>query len=187
MPELYETAVFGGGCFWCTEAVFKELRGVAEVMPGYAGGSAKPGASAPTYEAVCTGTTGHAEAIRIEFDPKYITFNNLLTVFFATHDPTTLNRQGNDVGTQYRSIILYTSDEQRREAEAFIKKLNDSDPGGRPIVTEIKPLDKFYEAENYHRDYFAKNQNQPYCQLIIEPKVEKLQAKFAELLKEKSK
>jgi peptide-methionine (S)-S-oxide reductase len=187
MPELYETAVFGGGCFWCTEAVFKELRGVISVMPGYAGGPAAPaGAPAPTYEAVCTGTTGHAEAIRIEFDPKQVTFNDLLTIFFATHDPTTLNRQGNDVGTQYRSIVLYTTPEQRDAATAFIKKLTDSDPGGRPVVTEIKPLDKFYEAESYHQDYFAKNPNQPYCQLIIEPKVEKLQKEFAELLAKKS-
>ncbi len=188
MPELYETAVFGGGCFWCTEAVFKELRGVISVMPGYAGGPATPaGALAPTYEAVCSGTTGHAEATRIEFDPTQISFNDLLTVFFATHDPTTLNRQGNDVGTQYRSIILYTTDAQRDAAIAFIARLNASDPGGRPVVTEIKPLDKFYEAESYHRDYFAKNPNQPYCQLIIEPKVEKLQKEFAELLEKKSK
>jgi peptide-methionine (S)-S-oxide reductase len=184
---INETAVFGGGCFWCTEAVFKNLRGVVSVMPGYAGGPSKPDAPNPTYEAVCTGTTGHAEAIRIEFDPKQIGFNDLLTVFFATHDPTTLNRQGNDVGTQYRSIVLYTTPEQRDAAEAFIKKLNDSDPGGRPVVTEVKPLDKFYEAESYHRDYFAKNPNQPYCQVIIEPKVEKLQKEFAELLEKKSK
>jgi peptide-methionine (S)-S-oxide reductase len=191
MPELYETAVFGGGCFWCTEAVFKNLRGVISVMPGYAGGPSKDAAGkslpAPTYEAVCTGRTGHAEAIRIEFDPKQISFNDLLTVFFATHDPTTLNRQGNDVGTQYRSIVLYTTPEQRAAAEAFIARLNASDPGGHPVVTEVKPLEKFYEAESYHRDYFAKNPNQPYCQLIIEPKVEKLQKEFAELLEEKGK
>lgn len=188
MPEQqHETAVFGGGCFWCTEAVFKNLRGVASVMPGYAGGPARADGAAPTYEAVCTGTTGHAEAIRIEFDPTQIKFNDLLTVFFATHDPTTLNRQGNDVGTQYRSIVLYTTPEQRDAATAFIKKLADSDPGGKPVVTEVKPLEKFYEAESYHQDYFAKNQNQPYCQLIIEPKVEKLQKEFAELLEKKSK
>jgi peptide-methionine (S)-S-oxide reductase len=188
MQEL-ETAIFGGGCFWCTEALFKELRGVVSVMPGYVGGTV----ANPTYEQVSTGKTGHAEAIKIEFDPAQISYNQLLTVFFATHDPTTLNRQGNDVGTQYRSIILYTSDEQKRAAEAFIKKLNESDPGGRPVVTEIKPLgapespEKFYDAENYHRDYFANNRSQGYCQVIIEPKVEKLQKEFAELLKHNAK
>lgn len=178
-----ETAVFGGGCFWCTEAVFADLRGVTSVMPGYAGGKTPN----PTYEQVCTGETGHAESIKIAFDPSQISFNDLLTVFFATHDPTTLNRQGNDVGTQYRSAVFYTSPEQKQEAEAFIKKLHDSDPGGRPVVTEIKPLDKFYEAESYHRNYFKNNPNQPYCQLIIEPKVEKLQKQFAELLRSKGK
>src|SRR5271155_4730307 len=169
MDNDKELAVFGGGCFWCTEAVFGELRGVQSVMPGYAGGAS----ANPTYEQVCTGSTGHAEVIRIDFDPAQISFHDLLTVFFATHDPTTLNRQGNDVGTQYRSIVLYTTPEQRTAAEAFIARLNASDPGGRPVVTEVKPLDKFYDAESYHRDYFAKNPNQPYCQLIIEPKVEK--------------
>jgi peptide-methionine (S)-S-oxide reductase len=180
-----ETAIFGGGCFWCTEAVFADLRGVISVMPGYAGGAVPH----PTYEAVCTGATGHAEAIRIEFDPAQISFNDLLTVFFATHDPTTLNRQGNDVGTQYRSAVFYTSDAQRDAALAFVAKLNASDPGGKPVVTEVTPLslDKFYPAEDYHRNYFANNPNQPYCQLIIEPKVEKLQKQFAELLKEKAK
>ena len=174
-----ETIVFGGGCFWCTEAIFKELKGVASVMPGYADGTMPN----PTYEQVCGGNTGHAEATRIEYDPTRISFNDLLTVFFATHDPTTLNRQGADVGTQYRSIILYTTDAQKIDAENFIKKLNDSDPGGKPIVTEIKPLEKFYDAEDYHRDYFAKNGGAPYCQLIIEPKVLKLQKQFGELLK----
>lgn len=174
-----EIAVFGGGCFWCTEAVFGELRGVISVMPGYAGGTVVN----PTYEAVCMGNTGHAEVIRIEFDPAQISFNDLLTVFFATHDPTTLNRQGNDVGTQYRSIVLYTTPAQKTDAEAFIKKLTDSDPKGKPVVTEIKPLEKFYDAEDYHRNYFKNNSQQPYCQVIIEPKVLKLQEKFADLLK----
>jgi peptide-methionine (S)-S-oxide reductase len=183
MNDMEEIAVFGGGCFWCTEAVFSELRGVLSVMPGYAGGKMPN----PTYEQVCTGATGHAEVTRIEFDPKEISFENLLTVFFATHDPTTLNRQGADVGTQYRSAIFYTSDAQKSAAEAFIKKLHDSDPGGKPVVTEITPLDKFYPAEDYHRDYFRNNPNQPYCQLIIEPKVEKLQKEFGELLKTHSK
>jgi peptide-methionine (S)-S-oxide reductase len=177
-----EIAVFGGGCFWCTEAIFKSLRGVTAVMPGYAGGTTPH----PTYEAVCTGATGHAEVIRIEFDPGQVSFNDLLTVFFATHDPTTLNRQGADVGTQYRSIILYSTEKQKRDAEAFIKKLIASDPGGHPVVTELKPLEAFYAAEDYHRDYFAKNPGQPYCQVIIEPKVEKLQKEFAELLERKS-
>jgi peptide-methionine (S)-S-oxide reductase len=174
-----ETAVFGGGCFWCTEAIFKELRGVFSVTSGYAGGTTKN----PTYESVSAGKTGHAESIKIEFDPSQVSFNNLLTVFFATHDPTTLNRQGADTGTQYRSIILYTSDQQKKEAAAFIKKLNASDPNGKPVVTEMKPLDVFYEAESYHRNYFANNRDMPYCQIIIEPKVEKLQKQFAELLK----
>lgn len=180
-----EIAVFGGGCFWCTEAVFSELRGVISVMPGYAGGTVPD----PSYDAVCTGQTGHAEVIRIEFDPGQITFNDLLTVFFATHDPTTLNRQGNDVGTQYRSAIFYNTDAQRDAANAFIAKLHASDPGGKPVVTEVTalPLDKFYPAEDYHRNYYKNNSKQPYCQVIIEPKVEKLQKEFAALLKEKSK
>ena len=182
MVQEHEIAVFGGGCFWCTEAVFGELRGVVSVMPGYAGGPATEGGKAPTYEQVSTGMTGHAEVTKIEFDPSQIKFNDLLTVFFATHDPTTLNRQGADVGTQYRSIVLYTSDTQKRDAEAFIKKLHDSDPGGKPVVTEVKPLEAFYPAEDYHRNYFKNNPNQPYCQLIIEPKVEKLQKEFAALL-----
>lgn len=183
MAQTKETAVFGGGCFWCTEAIFSELRGVTSVAPGYAGGAT----ANPSYEQVCSGKTGHAEIIKIEFDPTQISFNDLLTVFFATHDPTTFNRQGNDVGTQYRSVILYTTDEQKQAAEAFVKKLSSSDPSGKPVVTEIKPLDKFYEAEDYHRNYFKNNSSQPYCQLIIEPKVLKLQKEFAELLKAKSK
>ena len=178
-----ETAVFGGGCFWCTEAIFSDLRGVISVMPGYAGGSTLN----PTYEQVCDGGTGHAEVIRIEFDPSQISFHDLLTVFFATHDPTTLNRQSADVGTQYRSIILYTNEKQEQDAEAFIKKLNDSDPSGKPVVTELQPLDKFYDAEDYHRNYFKNNKSQPYCQLIIEPKVEKLQKEFSALIAKQSK
>ena len=166
-----ESAVFGGGCFWCTEAIFQSLRGVTAVAPGYAGGMV----ANPSYEAVSGGNTGHAEVIRIEFDPSQIAFNDLLTVFFATHDPTTLNRQGADVGTQYRSIILYTTDAQKNDAEAFIKKLTDSDVKGKPVVTEVKPLDKFYEAEDYHHNYFKNNGGQPYCQVIIEPKVQKLE------------
>lgn len=178
MTQTTEVAVFGGGCFWCTEAVFDELRGVISVMPGYAGGSTKN----PTYEEVCTGRTGHAEVTRIEFDPSEIAYKDLLTVFFATHDPTTLNRQGDDVGTQYRSIILHASEEQRRQAEEFIKELNDALAYGKPVVTEVKPLGEFYEAEEYHRKYYANNSYQPYCQVVISPKLYKLRKQFAELL-----
>ena len=178
-----ETAVIGGGCFWCTEAVFKMLKGVVSVLPGYAGGIK----ANPSYEEVCGGKTGHAEVIQIKFDPTQVVFEDLLTVFFASHDPTTMNRQGNDVGPQYRSIILYTTPEQKTEAENFIKELNDSNPNGKEIVTEIKPLDVFYEAENYHKNYFARNPGNPYCEVIINPKLEKVQEKFANLLADKSK
>jgi peptide-methionine (S)-S-oxide reductase len=174
-----EAAVFGGGCFWCTEAVFDELRGVVSAMPGYAGGSTKN----PTYEEVCGGATGHAEVIRIEFEPSQISFKDLLTVFFATHDPTTLNRQGNDVGTQYRSTILYANDEQKRQAEEFIKELNETKAFGKPVVTTVEPLGDFYDAEDYHQKYFAKNPYQPYCQFTIPPKLQKLHKQFTELLK----
>jgi peptide-methionine (S)-S-oxide reductase len=178
-----QIAVFGGGCFWCTEAVFDELRGVITVMPGYTGGTVKN----PTYDQVCNGDTGHAEATRIEFDPAQIKFHDLLTVFFATHDPTTLNRQGNDVGTQYRSAIFYATPEQKVEAEKFITDLTASDPGGKPIVTEVVPLGEFYDAEDYHREYFKNHPEQGYCQVIIEPKVQKMQQKFAALLKTSAK
>ncbi len=179
-------AFFGGGCFWCTEAVFKMLKGVISVTPGYSGGE-KPN---PTYEEVCGGTTGHAEVVRIEYDPSLVDYKTLLTIFFATHDPTTLNRQGNDVGTQYRSTILYSDDQQKIEAEKFIDDLNNfeakaEDPEhgeGLPIITTVEPLTKFYPAENYHKDYFARNPGNPYCQVIINPKLEKVQKEFAELL-----
>jgi len=179
MNQTTEIAVFGGGCFWCTEAVFERLKGVISVMPGYAGGTTKD----PTYAKVCTGTTGHAEVARIKYDPAQISYNELLSVFFATHDPTTLNRQGPDVGTEYRSVILYTTDDQRREAEAFISRLNNSDPRGKPIVTEVSPLITFYEAENYHREYYRNNSSAPYCQVVIDPKLEKLHNRFDALLK----
>jgi len=175
---MTEVAVFGGGCFWCTEAVFSMLKGVVSVVPGYAGGTTPN----PTYDQVCSGETGHAEVTRIEFDPKQISFRTLMTVFFATHDPTTLNRQGNDVGTQYRSIILYTTPKQKEEAEAFIREVDGSTKEGNPVVTTVEPLTKFYEAENYHKDYFAKHPEQAYCNLIISPKVEKVQKQFAGLL-----
>jgi peptide-methionine (S)-S-oxide reductase len=169
-------AVFGGGCFWCTEAVFEELKGVVSVKPGYAGGTMKN----PTYEDVKTGETGHAEVIKIEYDPESISYNDLLAVFFATHDPTTLNRQGADVGTQYRSAIFYTTEEQKKEAEIFIEKLNESEP---KAVTEVRLFDAFYEAEEYHRKYYLKNTSAQYCQVIINPKIEKLKTRFHGLLK----
>jgi peptide-methionine (S)-S-oxide reductase len=181
--DKHQIAVFGGGCFWCTEAVFEELKGVGAVMPGYAGGTVKD----PTYDQVSSGETGHAEVTRVEYDPSQISYHDLLTVFFATHDPTTLNRQGNDVGTQYRSAIFYTTAEQKIEAEQFIKELTSQDPAGHPIVTEVMPLTVFYEAEDYHQQYFKLNASAGYCQVIIEPKVEKLQKQFAELLKSSGK
>ncbi|MBI4528206.1 MAG: peptide-methionine (S)-S-oxide reductase MsrA [Deltaproteobacteria bacterium] len=179
MNDKTEIAVFGGGCFWCTEAVFDELRGVVSVMPGYAGGAVKN----PSYEQVCSGESGHAEVIRIEFNPSQITYRDLLAAFFATHDPTTLNRQGADVGTQYRSIVLYANEEQKREAETFIEELNGSSTYGQPVVTEVKPLEEFYEAEEYHRKYYAANSYQPYCQIVISPKLHKIQKQFTDLLK----
>ena len=179
MAEHTQTAVFGGGCFWCTEAIFERLRGVISAMPGYAGGQAKH----PTYEEVCAGATGHAEATRVEFDSVQISYRDLLTVFFATHDPTTRNRQGHDVGTQYRSIILYANDDQKRDSEAFIKEL--SGQFLQTIVTEVKPLAEFYEAESYHRQYYRRNSNQPYCQYVISPKMGKLRERFAQLLNSK--
>jgi peptide-methionine (S)-S-oxide reductase len=181
--EKTQVAVFGGGCFWCTEAVFDELRGVVSVMPGYAGGRVKN----PTYEEVCGGDTGHAEVIRIDFDPSQIGFKDLLTVFFATHDPTTLNRQGNDVGTQYRSVVLYADEEQKRQAEEVIKELNETKAFGKPVVTTVERLGEFYDAEDYHQKYYAKNPYQPYCQFMIPPKLKKLHKQFAELLKSHAK
>lgn len=172
-------AVFGGGCFWCTEAVFKMLRGVKSVTPGYAGGAAKN----PTYEEVCTGRTGHAEAVKIEYDPVLVSYDDLLTVFFATHDPTTLNRQGNDVGTQYRSAVFYADAEQKKDAEAAIAALEAEHPGGDPVVTEVVPLPEFWPAEDYHRDYYARNAEAGYCQVVINPKLAKVKQKFAALLK----
>ncbi len=182
MSQKTKTAVFGGGCFWCTEAVFQVLKGIISVMPGYAGGKPPSGGGAVSYEAVCGGTTGHAEVIKIEFDPAKISYRDLLAVFFATHDPTTPNRQGNDAGTQYRSAIFYTNDQQKSEAEKCIKDLNAADPRGKPIVTEVQPLEQFYEAEGYHHSYYKNNSSQPYCQVVINPKLEKVQEKFAELL-----
>src|ERR1700740_1026229 len=158
MPNL-ETAVFGGGCFWCLEAVFQRLPGVKSVESGYAGG----GVENPTYKQVCSGTTGHTEGVRVSFDPSQISYRDLLAVFFATHDPTTLNRQGNDVGTQYRSVIFYNSDEQRREAEQAIAELTSTHEFPAPIVTAVEPAPTFFVAEDYHQNYFNENSEQPYC------------------------
>ncbi len=174
-----EIAVFGGGCFWCTEATFKMLKGVSAVTPGYTGGTTDN----PTYDAVSSGRSGHAEVIRIEFDPEKIAFTDLLTVFFATHDPTTPNRQGADVGTQYRSAVFFTTPAQKKETEAFIADLQKE---GVAVVTEVASLGIFTEAEEYHKDYFAKNATAGYCQIVIAPKVEKVQKRFAQLLKEGS-
>lgn len=177
MTIKMETIIFGGGCFWCTEAVFRELQGVVSVIPGYAGGTVED----PTYTQVSSGTTGHAEVIKIEFKPSDIGIRDLLTVFFATHDPTTQNRQGNDQGPQYRSIILYTTDSQKQEAEKLIKEVNDS-LRGTQVVTELKPLEKFYPAENYHMEYYQKNPETAYCELVIEPKIKLVRNRFKELI-----
>jgi peptide-methionine (S)-S-oxide reductase len=175
-----QSAVFAGGCFWCTEAVFLELKGVVNVAPGYAGGTVEH----PTYEQVSAGTTGHAEAIRFEYDPAVISYDDLLTVFFATHDPTTENRQGNDIGPQYRSVIFTMDDEQKAKATALIAKLNASDKLGAPVVTEVRPLDRFWPAEDYHKKYYENHVDAPYCRLVINPKLEKLQKEFSALLKQ---
>jgi len=181
MADNKNVAVFGGGCFWCAEAVFAMLEGVLSVVPGYAGGTV----TNPSYEQVCGGKTGHAEVIRIEYDPGKISYNDLLTVFFATHDPTTPDRQGNDVGTQYRSSIFYTTDAQRMEAAAYIKEINGSEDRGAAVVTEIKSLNAFYPAEEYHKRYYEKNPRNAYCQVVINPKMRMVQEKFARLLKRK--
>ena len=174
-----ETAVFGGGCFWCTEAVFQMLSGVESIVSGYTGGQVEN----PTYEQVCGGTTGHAEAVQITYDPSKVSYRTLLTIFFASHDATQLNRQGNDVGTQYRSSIFTTSDAQAQEARTFIQELNDSSTDGDPIVTTVEPLTVFYPAESYHQNYYNQNKIQGYCQIIIAPKLQKVQKQYAELLK----
>ncbi len=174
-----ETAVFGGGCFWCTEAIFKRVKGVLSVTPGYAGGWT----ANPSYQQVCGGTTGHAEVIQVDYDPKIVSYRNLLEVFWQAHDPTTLNRQGNDVGEQYRSIILFSNDKQKEQAEASLKAKDKSGSFRQPIVTQIKELRNFYPAEDYHRDYFANNPNQPYCRAIISPKVQHFMRDNADDLK----
>lgn len=174
-----EVIVLGGGCFWCTEAIFKMMRGVISVLPGYAGGVTEN----PTYKEICSGDTGHAEVVQIEYDPAFVTSRDILTVFFGSHDPTTLNRQGADVGTQYRSVIFYTTDNQKNIALQMIGEINNSSKHGDPVITEVLPLQKFYVAESYHQDYFAMNKEATYCQLVINPKLEKIQKQFANLLK----
>jgi peptide-methionine (S)-S-oxide reductase len=178
MTEM-ETATFGSGCFWCSEAVFSELEGVAKVEPGYAGGSVPN----PTYEQVCTDRTGHAEVAQVTFDPSAISYRELLEVFFSTHDPTTLNRQGADEGSQYRSVIFFNSETQKEEASRIISELTDDKVFRRPIVTEVSPLDKFYPAEDYHREYYKLNPNKSYCQVVIAPKLAKFRAHFQGKLK----
>lgn len=174
-----QIAVFGGGCFWCTEAVFLKLKGVNKVTSGYAGGTTDH----PTDEQVYSGKTGHAEVIQIEFDPDVIPYQALLEVFFHSHDPTSLNRQGNDTGTQYRSVIFYTNPEQKEQATAFIQELERNQEFSRPIVTTLEPLTQFYPAEAYHQNFYASNPDQPYCRIMISPKVQKVQEKYAHLLK----
>ncbi|HTI07166.1 MAG TPA: peptide-methionine (S)-S-oxide reductase MsrA [Puia sp.] len=174
-----DTATFGTGCFWCTEAVFQELKGVVKAVSGYSGGHV----AHPSYEEVCSGTTGHAESLEIIYDPSVITFDELLEVFWESHDPTSLNRQGNDVGTQYRSAIFYHNEEQKEKAEQYKEKLNKSGAYDKPIVTEITAFTKFYPAEDYHQDYFRLHGSQPYCQLVIRPKVEKFEKVFKDKLK----
>jgi len=173
-----EVATLGGGCFWCLEAVYDELKGVESVVSGYAGGTVPN----PTYEQVCSGRTGHAEVVQITFDPAVISFRDLLGVFFTVHDPTTPNRQGADVGTQYRSIVLYESPEQRDTAEAVIDELTRARVWDDPIVTELAPLTAFHGAETYHQDYYASNGDQPYCQIVIAPKVAKVRKKYLDRL-----
>jgi peptide-methionine (S)-S-oxide reductase len=179
MNTNLQTATLAGGCFWCLEAVYDEIKGVHSVESGYAGGHMDN----PTYRAVCNGDTGHAEVIQVHFDPNVVSYRDLLNVFFAIHDPTTLNRQGADVGTQYRSAIFYHDEEQKRIAEELIKELNTQEIWDRPIVTQVEKLDKFYMAEDYHQEYFARNPYQPYCMAVVAPKVSKFRKHFLELLK----
>ena len=179
MNTNLQTATLAGGCFWCLEAVFDEVKGVHGVASGYAGGHVDN----PSYRAVCNGDTGHAEVVQVHFDPSVVSYRDLLNVFFAIHDPTTLNRQGADTGTQYRSAIFYHDDEQKRVAEELIKDLNAQKIWDRPIVTEVTKLDKFYMAEDYHQEYFANNPYQPYCMAVVSPKVSKFRKHFIEMLK----
>jgi peptide-methionine (S)-S-oxide reductase len=180
MSDKLEKATLGGGCFWCVEAVFQNLKGVHKVVSGYAGGDVPR----PSYKEVCTGRTGHAEVVQITYDPAEISYAELLDVFWRTHDPTTLNRQGADVGTQYRSIILYHDEEQKAVAERSKRETGASGLWPNPIVAEIQPLEEFYPAEDYHQDYYRTNPNQPYCQVVINPKLQKFRKEFSQRLKE---
>ncbi len=182
MNTHLQTATLAGGCFWCLEAVFDGVKGVDSVESGYAGGMTVN----PSYREVCSGMTGHAEVVQVKFDPSVVSYRDLLNVFFAIHDPTTLNRQGADVGTQYRSAIFYHNDEQKVTAETLIKDLNGQKIWDRPIVTEVVPFDKFYVAEDYHQEYFANNPYQPYCMAVVAPKVSKFRKHFLEMLKKES-
>ncbi len=174
-----ETAILGGGCFWCVEAALGQLQGVESVVSGYMGGRT----ANPTYQQVCSGSSGHVEVAKITFDPAVISFNDLLHVFFSMHDPTTLNRQGNDVGEQYRSVIFYQGEEQRRTAEAVIRELTEEKAFDKPIVTAIEPATTFYPAEDYHQNYLANNPMQPYCMFVVTPKVQKIREKYAKRVK----
>ena len=179
MTEKLETAVLAGGCFWCMEAIFKQIKCIEKVESGYCGGNVKN----PSYEEVCTGKTGHAEAVRLIFNPSIISYKQILRIFFTLHDPTSLNRQGNDVGTQYRSEIFYTDEKQREIAENTIKELAEGKIWDKPIVTVLEPLKEFYVAEKYHQDYYKKNPLNSYCFMIIRPKIAKLRKEYLELLK----
>jgi peptide-methionine (S)-S-oxide reductase len=170
---------FGSGCFWCTEAIFQTLKGVRTVTSGYMGGTVKN----PTYEQICTGNTGHAEVVEVEYDADEVSLDEILLIFFKTHDATSLNRQGNDVGTQYRSVIFYHTDEQKQQAKTMIKKLTDEHIFNKPIVTEVTQASEFYKAENYHQNYFADNANKPYCAFVIQPKLNKFAKEFKEKIK----
>ena len=178
-----QTATLANGCFWCTEAVFKRLKGVEDVISGYTGGKKEN----PTYEEVSSETTGHAEALEITFDPNIISYETLLHIFFATHDPTTLNRQGNDTGTQYRSAIFYRDEEQKKIAESVKEELDKSGNYHDPIVTKIEPFTKFYKAEDYHKDYYDSNRSAPYCMFVIDPKIRKLLEKYSKEVKDEYK
>ncbi|MFZ5884495.1 MAG: peptide-methionine (S)-S-oxide reductase MsrA [Chloroflexota bacterium] len=179
MNDTLQTATLAGGCFWCLEAVFDEIKGVHSVESGYSGGHTPN----PTYRQVCNGDTGHAEVVQVHFDPNVVSYRDLLNVFFAIHDPTTLNRQGADVGTQYRSAVFYHDEEQKRIAEELIRELNAQKIWDNPIVTEVTKFDKFYMAEDYHQEYFARNPYQPYCMAVVAPKVAKFRKHFLEMLK----
>lgn len=178
MKAVNEIIIFGGGCFWCTEAVFRQINGVVSVRSGYAGGSLPD----PTYQQVCSGTSGHAEVIEIKYNALLVSLETLLDIFFDSHDPTQVNRQDNDIGSQYRSIILYNNDNQKKIIAKYIKRINESGKYSKPIVTEVVRMDKFYPAEDYHQDYYRKNSPFPYCRLVIKPKLDKITEKYINLL-----